>query len=290
MPKPYKLLKSSSKHDNPRLSFWFFKRCIDLKTEVDITYANEDSLKLIGQSMTTFVYLIRGKYVTTNRGAVASSQINKRWTQLCHFGAGRHREIRSCQGGECPAKGNGKECRLSRWRLALGLHPGSSTMDVPFIIGQDSVMVGTVWKHPVATAIPNRQLGGNQTEDSQYRHPVYWRNKHAEPEGFWAGSIMFWNSYVISSKVYMYWLTVTVILMFQLMLQSVILQFCLSYIYTEMLKSFWTCQSFGLISKILSVRKIKYVAETLIFCQSEWNFVSQILRSDTFRHHCIYIY
>ena len=49
MPKPYKLLKSSSKHDNPRLSFWFFKRCIDLKTEVDITYANrgEDLLWLV---------------------------------------------------------------------------------------------------------------------------------------------------------------------------------------------------------------------------------------------------
>ena len=54
----------------------------------------------------------------------------------------------------------------------------------------------------------------------------------------------------------------------------------------EMSKSFWTCQSFGLILKILSVRTIKYAAEILFFCQSEWNFVSQILRSDTFRHHC----
>ena len=54
----------------------------------------------------------------------------------------------------------------------------------------------------------------------------------------------------------------------------------------EMLKSFWTCQSFGLILKILSVRTIKYEAEISIFCQSEWNFVSQILRTDTFRHHC----
>ena len=53
-----------------------------------------------------------------------------------------------------------------------------------------------------------------------------------------------------------------------------------------MLKSFWTCQSFQLILKILSVRTIKYAAEILIFCQSEWHFVSQILRSDTFRHHC----
>ena len=53
-----------------------------------------------------------------------------------------------------------------------------------------------------------------------------------------------------------------------------------------MSKSFWTCQSFGLILKILSVRTIKYAAEILIFCQSEWNFVGQILRSDTFRHHC----
>ena len=38
----------------------------------------------------------------------------------------------------------------------------------------------------------------------------------------------------------------------------------------------------------LSVRTIKYAAEILIFCQSEWNFVSQILRFDTFRHHCTY--
>ena len=54
----------------------------------------------------------------------------------------------------------------------------------------------------------------------------------------------------------------------------------------ELSKSFWTCQSFGLTLKILSVRTIKYAAEILIFRQSEWNFVSQILRSDTFRHHC----
>ena len=53
----------------------------------------------------------------------------------------------------------------------------------------------------------------------------------------------------------------------------------------EMLKSFSTCQSFLLILKILSVRTIKYEAEISIFCQSEWNFVSQNLRSDTFRHH-----
>ena len=33
----------------------------------------------------------------------------------------------------------------------------------------------------------------------------------------------------------------------------------------EMLKSFWTCQSFGLILKILSVRTIKYEAEISIF-------------------------
>ena len=37
----------------------------------------------------------------------------------------------------------------------------------------------------------------------------------------------------------------------------------------EMSKSFWTCQSFGLILKILSVRTIKYAAEILIFGQSE---------------------
>ena len=37
----------------------------------------------------------------------------------------------------------------------------------------------------------------------------------------------------------------------------------------EMLKSFWTCQSFGLILKILSVRTIKYAAEILNLCQSE---------------------
>ena len=67
MPKPYKLLKSSSKHDNPRLSFWFFKRCIDLKTEVDITYANEDSLNF-DWSINDYFRLphsplfIRGKY------------------------------------------------------------------------------------------------------------------------------------------------------------------------------------------------------------------------------------
>ena len=52
----------------------------------------------------------------------------------------------------------------------------------------------------------------------------------------------------------------------------------------EML-NFLTCQSFRLILKILSVRTIKYKAE-ISFFQSEWNFVSQILRSDTFRHHC----
>ena len=59
---------------------------------------------------------------------------------------------------------------------------------------------------------------------------------------------------------------------------------------TDMLKCFWTCQSFGLILKILSVRTIKYEAEISIFCQSEWNFVSQVLRSDIFRHHCMYIF
>ena len=37
----------------------------------------------------------------------------------------------------------------------------------------------------------------------------------------------------------------------------------------EMLKSFWTCQSFGLILKILSVRTIRYAAEILNVCQSE---------------------
>ena len=37
------------------------------------------------------------------------------------------------------------------------------------------------------------------------------------------------------------------------------------------------------------VSPIKYTAEILIFCQSEWNFVSQIIRSDTFRHHCIQV-
>ena len=37
--------------------------------------------------------------------------------------------------------------------------------------------------------------------------------------------------------------------------------FCIS----EMLKSFWRCQSFGLILKILSVQIIKYAAEILIF-------------------------
>ena len=62
--------------------------------------------------------------------------------------------------------------------------------------------------------------------------------------------------------------------------------FAFLFIIAEMLKSFWTCQSFGLILKILSVRTIKYAAEILNFCQSEWNFVSQILRSDTFRYHC----
>ena len=55
--------------------------------------------------------------------------------------------------------------------------------------------------------------------------------------------------------------------------------------FAEMLKSFWTCQSFGLILKILSVRIKEYEAEISIFCQSNRNFVSQILRSDTFRHH-----
>ena len=43
---------------------------------------------------------------------------------------------------------------------------------------------------------------------------------------------------------------------------------------------FWTCQSFGLIMKILSVRTIRYAAEIFIFCQSKWNFVSQILWND----------
>ena len=38
--------------------------------------------------------------------------------------------------------------------------------------------------------------------------------------------------------------------------------------------------------KILSVRTITYAAEILIFRQFEWNFVSQILQSDTFRHQC----
>ena len=32
-----------------------------------------------------------------------------------------------------------------------------------------------------------------------------------------------------------------------------------------MLKSFWTCQSFGLILRILSVRTIKYAAEIFFF-------------------------
>ena len=32
-----------------------------------------------------------------------------------------------------------------------------------------------------------------------------------------------------------------------------------------MLKSFWTCKSFGLILTILSVRTIKYVAEIFFF-------------------------
>ena len=58
----------------------------------------------------------------------------------------------------------------------------------------------------------------------------------------------------------------------------------------EMLKSFWTCQSFWLILIILSVRTIKYAAEIWIFHQSKWNFVSQILRSGTFRHHCQTVY
>ena len=44
--------------------------------------------------------------------------------------------------------------------------------------------------------------------------------------------------------------------------------------------------SFGLILNILSVRIIKYVADISILCQSEWNYVSQFLPSDTFRHHC----
>ena len=56
--------------------------------------------------------------------------------------------------------------------------------------------------------------------------------------------------------------------------------------FLQLLKSFWTCQWFELTLKILLARTIKCAAEILFYCQSEWNFVSQILRSDTCRPHC----
>ena len=72
-----------------------------------------------------------------------------------------------------------------------------------------------------------------------------------------------------------------------LLLLSVLIAF-LIYSIAEMSKSCWSCQSFRMILKILSVRTTKNAAKILLFCQSEWNFVSQIHRSDTFRHCCCF--
>ena len=63
-------------------------------------------------------------------------------------------------------------------------------------------------------------------------------------------------------------------------LQQELSPLCLS---NAILKSFPTCRSFSLILKILSVRTLKYIENNSNFCQSEWNFVSQNLRTDTFQ-------
>ena len=51
---------------------------------------------------------------------------------------------------------------------------------------------------------------------------------------------------------------------------------CIYAYNAEMLKSSWTCQSFGLILKILSVRTINIWSRNITFCQSEWHFVSNM--------------